>query len=99
MFKFRNSERLDKVETALERLDNKLEALRTLPKKLEIEWEDTLDKLGRLHARLNQRARREVLATPERDEPTPEKDQPSPVVVGDHQVLSTMRERVFGGRR
>lgn len=99
MFKFRSTERLDKLETALERLDNKLDQLRTLPKTLQLEWEETLDKLARQASRLNQRARRDALASPENDEPVPDKVQPSPPEVGDHQLLSTMRERVFGGRR
>lgn len=99
MFKFRSSERLDKLETAFERLDTRLEGLRTLPKKLELEWEETLDKLSRLTSRLNQRARRDALAGAEGDELPEVKGTETPLpanaAVGDHEVLSGMRRRVF----
>lgn len=97
MWKFRSSERLDKLETAVERLTNAQEQLRTLPKKLELEWEDTLDKLGRIMSRLNQRARREEPNEPESHEVDPNntKHPPQP---SDHDTLKHMRSRVFGGR-
>lgn len=99
MWKFRSTERLDKLETAVEQVEDKLEQLRTLPKKLQLEWEDTLDRLSRQAARFNQRTRREATETPETNEPDPAKVEPAQPAVGDHQVLSAMRERVFGGRR
>lgn len=91
MFKFQSTARIEALEKAVKDLEK-------LPGKLEREWEDHLNKLGKIMARLNMRARQEALSPAEKDDPVPDKGQDTPVA-GDHVLLTTMRQRVFGGGR
>lgn len=93
MWFFQHRRRIESLETAVE-------GLRKLPKELAIQWEDHLDKLGRVMARMNQRARQEALHEPKNDDPVPDNPEVAEPVsrVGEHDLLTQARNRRFGGR-
>lgn len=86
-----NGRRLEALEKSQERLER-------LPKLLQAEWEDQLDRMNRVMGRLN--ARIKVANQAQTDEPPPSNAEAAPEaptpLLGTHERLQAMRRRRHG---
>lgn len=89
-------EEIREGKRAVEGLRDRLDSLERQPKLLQVEWESTLDKIGRVMARLNARIRKaDELGDVELPQ-TPPESQPAPEAVptlGSHRTLRMARSK------
>jgi len=85
------------TKLAVEALNNRLDSLERQPKLLQVEWESTLDKIGRVMARLNARIRKadDLLGDePPQRPPQEVLDERAPTpLLGSHKTLRMARQK------
>lgn len=95
-----DSARFDKVEAKVRDLVERSENLERAFKGIELDWEESYDKLKHLMARITkrQKAQNDEEAAPEALGPMNGRPEggSAPPAIGSHQALSAMRSRLFG---
>jgi len=86
---FEQKQAITKLGGEIEAIRKAQERLERVPKQLQLEWEDTLDRINRVVGRLNARIRTTQKAE---DEETPKEEAQVPSR-GDHDLLSSFRRK------